>query len=353
MTDLNSQEFSQDSGLKNFSLSFAQQCLASGVPLHASKLCPPFAVSWSFENGTLCDCSDLTEPFLKYRLHFMPVDPVSKKTLYSGDIAQADAVKIEWFLKEWGDRILGFNSCMERLEEVQSPERLMSLISQGKIPKADVAVIPIAAPTLERLLLRLGAHIADDCVYDYELPWDTLVKDVESGRLIEVWRALEIEEGHIDYIPERNPHLIEIKSDEMPGIFAAFYNNACSPGASAAVRLAQETLIDVSDDGEITLDLSSVGSSWHEMSVESATLLFQNLNERDFDYFRGRRMKLYLGTSANPNKEFSGESFDQCAFPGAARFLVQRFRETGEVSACLEYYVDEKGLTHARRPERD
>ena len=332
----------------------------SGLSFTACRLATEFGVTWNLGAHALCDCADLTEPYRRFRLHFMPEVPEGvagqvPEYIYAKSRLCQIPTTAEWYLNEFSKRVCAFDSKMfnDRTDS-RIVSNIVSIIESGMIPQADIAVIPTSDPVLTRLLLHLGGTLSDSCSYDIEFDWKRFVQLTQEKNLYDTLIILEKNEGVIEFVEEHNPHLIRIERDEFAGLVATFFNNAPSPGLSKGVAAASEfiDLINTSNDVDTPSfeDLANLVPK--QMTIEDAQEVLTQIPEWNFDYFEGRRMKLYLGSQQKPKTKFVGESFDQCAFPGASRYLVDRMRKTGEVTLCLEYYEDDSKLMHAKRPDR-
>lgn len=314
------------------------------VHLTALKLAPPYGVSWCLEDGVLCDCGDLRAPYRQYRLHYRVGD-------YGKDFSSLSQEQAVEHLALWQKRILLLNNRMVNLPEAGTPaQEIMDAIGAGFIPMADEAIIPTADRGLIRLLLRLGAEVSEDCIWDLHLPWIRLVQFARDGTLVREWLAAELEDPLPPPEPAVNRWTVDVSDLDPAALFATFYNNAPTPGAGSAVAAAH-AIIDAwqrthYEQGRLTVD-DILEERCQQMSVGLARKILEEREDNSFDYFNGRRMKLWLGSSNQAQNTFDGESFDQCAFPGAARFLVERLRRSGLVSQCLEYSEGEHGQVSA------
>jgi hypothetical protein len=310
-----------------------------GLDLNISPLGSEYGISCKLGGDSLCDCSELSEPYRRYRLHFFPEIPssfildVPQHVHIPGKLCQIDST-MEWYVTGFSRRIVCYDALM--VEDRTSGNYVHSLLQtlrSGRIPQGDIAVIPTSDPVLTRALLHLGASISPECPFDLEIDWKTLVRMAESGAIVQTIKELEALEGKIDFIESPLPYRVKVSRDEFPGIVAAFFNNAALPGAGMALAMAD---LYISKEPE-------------ELTVEYAHTVLESMDEWWFDYYRGRRMKVYLGSPDKPRNEIYTESFDQCAFPGAGRYLIDRYRRTGEVSLCLQYFADEDGSWKAKR----
>lgn len=259
------------------------------------------------DHNYLCDCHHLTHEPITYRLHLPPSFQFEKLS------AQGQSV----IIKEWASAVRYFNSRMVDLsEDSDQRQELISLISNGLLPKGQVAYLQESGK-LGTVFRELGFHKEPDNDFGFDPSWRELLEALNDSSIQNAW-------DNSAYVtpPRKTDHLVQVSDISPELLFEAFFNNASSPGAAAMVSMADDSI----NPGGVVSDVRDLLAQGGYPSI---------------DYFHGRRMKLYVDKDGwlNPG------SFDQCAFPGAAAHIVDRIRRSGDVTRCIQYSTDSRGIT--------